>query len=309
MRIKANSLTAKHLCIALLCGAVLWGCQTKPTKVSDRTLVPSRKMLAQKEELQEISLNASTVVLDTRSFMDYSSSHVPESYHLPLESLFSRERGEKLNSDKLARRLALLGVDQNSQVLVIGYGREGKGEEGFLAWCLNYVGVTGVQVSKIDSLDARLTHLESMPARNVPFWSPRESKVLLADRKELEELVARGGHIPEGKKSVRSTLLDVRTEKEFFNLAGSFTKDPIPNLGAVNIPWQEFFTPEGRVNFALKERLTQLGWKFNDRIVVISEKGQRSGAVTFALQAMGFSRAANYLGGLSEFMNERRRND
>ena len=73
-------------------------------------------------------------------------------------------------------------------------------------------------------------------------------------------------------------------------------------MGAINIPWQQFFTPAMRVNEATFKQLTAMGYTPNERILIIDENGISSAAVTMAFRQMGFGNTANYSGGLQDLI-------
>ena len=112
-------------------------------------------------------------------------------------------------------------------------------------------------------------------------------------RAELASLVS------SGKKDL--AIVDVRNADEF---AGQRTEAKKPGHipGSVNIPWTRFFDEKGQLLGAegIKEVFKQFGITPAKELVFVSNKGVRSGYVTFAALKSGFS-ARNYDGGLWEW--------
>ncbi len=248
-----------------------------------------------------IVVSDKTVLIDARSSFDYSMAHIPGSLNLSWTD-FTNEKSPVpglLKSDLFgeARRLARAGIAPDTPVVVAGYGPNGTGEEGRLAWTLLYLGVHDVQVAQADALGMSYSNLINPPPKNSqPIWKPKVADKLLADKKELLSVGTSAAHS-------RFHILDVRTEKEYLerDSAGGGVY-VLPDLRAVNIPWTEFFTAGGRPNMNVIGRLKGIQIDPNDRVIVISNRGVRSGAVTFALTSMGYKNVGNYAGGWTELL-------
>ena len=97
-----------------------------------------------------------------------------------------------------------------------------------------------------------------------------------------------------------TVLIDVRPSEEYLGKAASPSSKPPPDVGAINIPWTEFFQKNGLVNESVKAKLQSIGITPERKILVIANKGIESAAVTLALRELGFNKAANYAGGYME---------
>lgn len=270
---------------------VLVGCQSKPTKITE-TRSREFDLIVSKSE-KPLKLDENMVVLDARPAFDYGLNRVEGSHHLPFENLLENPRTGELLKDKrkLAQRLSLLGLTPEKPVVVIGRGPDGQGEEGRLAWTLLYLGFRDVQTASVNMFRKNLTQAPTPAARNEPPVDLEPNIAMVTSEKDFKRLSAD----PKYRLDNRIWIVDVRSEKEYFN------KDPKvkaqPDIRAIHIEWKEFFTDLGRPNGSLRKRLRNLGVGDGDRIIMVSQKGDRSGAAAYALIAMGFKRVENYLSG------------
>lgn len=271
----------------------LVGCQTlKPTEVYQSSELDFREMAASLRA--PITITKDTVVLDTRSPLDFGLHHIPGSQNIrwdAFQSAGSPSRGV-LDRDlgKITRRLALLGVQPDSQVVVVGDGLKGLGQEARVAWMLMHLGVQNVQAADINQIAAPKTHLMSPPKANVPFWEAEVVPALAA----LKEEILNAARL---QKPGDIHIIDARSSAEVMKkqaIRGSYVT---PDVGAVNIEWKEFFNKSGRPALEMRSKLKNIGIDAKDRIIVISDQGLRSAAVTYALTMIGFQNVGNYSGG------------
>ncbi len=288
--------------------ALTAGCATRPTRAienQERKLEPSAP-------LAEVTIDEKTVVIDARPAFEYALSHVPRAVPLAWTDFTQSGDGARgvLQADKfaLARRLARIGVGPDSKVVVVGRGTAGEGEEGRIAWTLRYLGVKNAAPIPLAYFKGPLTSQAGPPPPLVPIWKPDVEEGLLATREELLAVITKGGAhqpirvAPRDDRLRRYKIIDVRSPREYLGKEGIGLKAQIPNMDAINIGWKEFFDADGRPNHAMRDQLKQLGFEAHHRIIVISERGLRSAAVTVALKDMGFPDVANYAGGLLDLI-------
>lgn len=282
----------KRLAVLALSLTVL-GCQTlKPTEVYQSSELDFRDFA---DSLKKpIVINKDTVVLDTRSPLDFGLNHVPGSHNVQWDAFRaagSLSRGVlDSNLEKITRRLALLGVEKDSQVVVVGEGVNGLGQEARLAWMLLYVGVKDVQAADINQIQAPKTNIFGPPRENAPFWQPEPVQRLLASKEE----VLKAARL---KKPSRIHIIDARSSAEAMQKQTVRGNYVTPDLGAINIEWKEFFNSRGRPSLDMRRKLQDIGISPKDRIIVISNHGLRSAAVTYALTMIGFENVGNHSGG------------
>ena len=286
---------ALHCCVAL----VLASCAQSPTKTYNKNEI-NKSILA--NGLQKpIQINDKTVILDAREPFEFAIAHLPRSVNLQWQD-FSDVRGPlpgRLKSDvkESARRLSLLGVSPESQVVVVGNGVAGNGQEGRLAWTLLYLGLENVQTAQIDSLDLSYTNLVEPPRENAKPWEPKVVSSLVASRNEVIKIAT-------AKFDGKSFIIDVRSRAEYFSKNRDLQYEA-PDLRALHIEWKEFYNSQGRPNLAIQQQLMAVGVQKDSRIIVISNNGLRSGAVAYALLAQGYQNVSNFAGGYSELLSKK----
>ncbi|MBC86799.1 MAG: hypothetical protein CL677_06425 [Bdellovibrionaceae bacterium] len=276
--------------------ALLVSCQSPETKLYSKfdadysALVEGRK--------KKLILNKDVIIVDARKRFDHTMLNIPGSILLSWEE-FTDHRSERpglLQDDysRMTQRLARLGITPDTNVIVVGYGVHGRGEEGRLAWTLLYLGVKNVQVAEIHLFKKHLRQGTAQPREPVPYWKPKLLSPIRIRKAEFLELA----------KSARQNkvrIIDVRSEREY--LKGSTAIFGMPEITAINIEWREFYNRQGRPNLDLISKLKAIGIHFGDSIVVVSNKGIRSAAVTTALLTLGYQNVKNYDGGLVEIKN------
>jgi thiosulfate/3-mercaptopyruvate sulfurtransferase len=295
--------------IALFANCLL-GCVTKPTIVREN---PERQMQAADYLLAPIQLTPETVVVDARPRFDYSIVHIPRSVSLQWSDFTEPQPNQKgiIQNDVFAaaRRLARAGIGPETPVVVVGRGKNGDGEEGRIAWMLAYLGVKRVQFADLESFKVRMTNTEETnPPPAVPVWKPAPIESLNVTRAEVQFAMNKKATVsPQaftpGSATVLYRILDVRGGKDYLGHVGMGAKVEVPNMEAINIPWQEFFTKDLRPNPAIKQKLIAVGVTPDQRILVIDQTGVTSANVTMALRALGFAKAGNYSGGLVDLLS------
>lgn len=287
--------------VALFAGSlILSSCSTVPpaTKVYETQDVETRVLV---DKLSKpITITESTVIIDARTSFDFSMTHIPGSINLSWTD-FAESKSEVpglLKSDLFAetRRLARMGIGPDTPVVVAGYGPNGSGDDGRLAWTLLYLGIKDVQLAQIDALGMSYSNLINPPPKtSMAIWKPKVASKLIADRKEIVKVGTSAAHD-------RFHIIDVRTEKEYLQRASDGGPYMLPDLRALNVPWTEFFTTKGRPNMNVVAKLRGIQILPEDRVLIISNRGIRSGAAAFALTSMGYKNVGNYAGGWSELV-------
>lgn len=281
----------------------LTSCQQKPTKVYETHSVSIQPFLVASKK--PVVIGDETVVIDTRTAFNYTMARIPGSVRLDWRDFVEKKTEFKgqLKSDLYAeaRRLARMGIQPEDHVVIVGEGVTAPVEMGRLAWTLLYMGFINIQMATLDYFDnPPMTHVQTEPPRkNAPIWKPEFRESIQADRDEVLATVL--GKLPVGSYKV----IDVRSEQEYF--AKQRAAYVYPEINAIHIEWKEFFDQHGRLKLDMTNRLRSVGIGLNDRVIVISNEGVRSAAVTTALVGLGFTKAANYTGGYRELIRGRSR--
>lgn len=294
----------KYLIFALSL-LLLASCSQKPTKTASESPVITRK------DAQKSKMTKNVVILDVRAPFEFGMSHIPGSINVAWED-FSRRAPDyrgliERDLHPLARRLALIGVDPNTSVLVVGKGLQGKGEEGRVAWTLESLGISQVQLAPVKDFRERP---ESMEVKNRNFWTPQLDTSLAIDWEELRAKIE-GTSYPRTRARAKAlgnaalplktdtfVVIDVRSKEEFS--IDSLNKRTPRIFRFENIDWRGFYTEELDPNPAVMKVLNDKNITQMTEILVISNHGVRSGAVTWALQRLGYEKARNFAGGYEQ---------
>ncbi|MGE0528047.1 MAG: rhodanese-like domain-containing protein [Bdellovibrionales bacterium] len=279
--------------LALLLAVILTSCQSPPTRVGE-----SQKRefhLVTGKAQKPLAITDETVILDARSPFDYGLNRVQNSLHLQWSDLAENPRTGEILRDrrKLALRLALNGLRPELPVIVVGYGREGGGEAGRLAWTLLYLGFRDVQVAGIEVFRKNLTQVPSPPAKNVEPWTLHPREELVITKEEFAKLALD----PKFRLENRIHMIDVRSDQEYFKqpVRAPGTKGT-PDLNLLHIEWKELYSAQGRPDTKFREKLIALGVRPEDRVIFVSNAGVRAAAAAYALLALGYTRVQVHLG-------------
>ncbi|WP_374073682.1 sulfurtransferase [Bdellovibrio bacteriovorus] len=269
--------------------AVLVGCQQKPTKIVTQEPVIGESITAEK------LMKDNPVILDARPAFEFNLAHVPGAINVRWED-FSQQNPKSrglLQTDlfALARRLSLIGVDPQTKVLVLGKGPQGMGEEGRIAWTLKVLGVKEVYTLLHNSYREMNTTKEAPLVQNKAYWKPEVAENLATDLKDFKAMV--------GKAESALVVIDVRSPQEFALRNLSQVKDV--KVPVVNIEWSEFFGEKGLPNKKVERALYEKNISKDTKILILSNHGVRSGAVTYALNFLGYKKASNFAGGYEQW--------
>lgn len=306
-----------RIVLALFVAAsLLVSCQYKPTKVTQEKPVISESTLSAK------LMEGNPVILDVRAPFEFNLSHVPGAINVRWEDFSQQDpnsRGVLLEDlFAVARRLSLIGIDPDSKVVILGKGATGQGEEGRIAWTLNVLGVKDVHIA-LHSSYRELNVQESPAVKNKPYWKPVIEESLFIDAKNFKAYATQqlpplkmakkkknvdlpvsslfGMNFNEAKGKV--VILDVRSSAEYG--INNLTKYKNVKAPVTQLEWREFFTAMNFVNKDIEKKLESKGVTKDKVILVISNHGVRSGAVTFALRQLGYRQSVNFAGGYEQW--------
>jgi len=286
------------------------GCALAPTK-GRNTL--ERKFDGIGALLSPVKITAETVIVDARPSFEFSVVHIPHSVNLRWWDFTETQLENRgvLQGDLtvLSRHLAHTGLQPGAHVVVVGKGLGGDGEEGRIAWMLSYLGFSNVQFASFESLKARYSNVvEEKVLKSQQPWKPEPVESLLVTREELKFAInSNAVNEPQAFRSempsVLYRIIDVRNANDYLGREGIGAQRKIPNMGAVNIPWKEFFDSMLRPRLEMQARLSSVGVLPQHRIIVLGADGVASGGVTMALRALGYGNAGHYAGGLNDLLS------
>ena len=280
---------SRVICVLVTLAAFLnTACQMAPTKVKE---VHHREFEILVDKAQKpLSLGEGVVVLDARSAFAYGLNHVTGALHFPWNKLVEDEKTGEIIRDKRAGalRLSLLGLKPHSQIIVVGDGPNGGGEEGRIAWTLLYFGFQDVQTASVNLFRDFWTPNPTPDPANAESWNPAVRDELMIEKEEF----ARVSSDVKGRAEKRIVILDARTAAEYLKSSKKLSKNT-PDIGAINVPWTEFYTKDGRPNPSIRARLAGLGVQNGDQIIVRAADQGLAGngaSASYALMALGFKK-------------------
>jgi thiosulfate/3-mercaptopyruvate sulfurtransferase len=281
----------KRLCklVILSLLMVLQACQSGPTKaISQEPVFPNLEVKGFVGDL----LNKGAVILDSRDPFEYGLAHVPGSINIQWQDFTKIDSSGKrvFIDDKfsMARKLSLYGISPETEVLILGNGLDGNGEEGRLAWSLSILGINKIHLLKNDQVRQLNSRLEK-DIQNVPIWTPKVNSNLIVnansfsslfqvENKPLSDFELYGYSFYTLKNE--SIVLDVRGEEE-----QKLNKLKIRSSNKVISKfWKDLFDSKGRPN---KESLQVLKNEFGAGkvVFVVSKDGISGAAVTWLLKS------------------------
>jgi len=208
---------------------------------------------------------------------------------------------------KLTRRLTALGIAESRPVLVYGDAQSGFGEEGRIAWMLEYLGHPRVLIldGGIAAWQKQGRKLERGWARGaIPSgqFQPRIRPELRADKAAVQAALA----------SKSAVVLDVRTQAEWHGATPYFEARGGHIPGARHLDWRLLLTAQGELRTAdeLRPLLEPLGIHPGaepptEEIIVYCTGGVRSAYVWAGLRSLGLGKVRNYDGSFWEWAADR----
>lgn len=233
------------------------------------------------------------IILDTRSAFEYTLGHLEGAAPIRWEDYSQIENPHRgmldPDSNLLARKLRILGVDPKQKVLVVGNGKKGWGEAGRIAWMLKYLGVKDVEIIDPASSKGKTESGTHDGAIAAPIWLAKPVEKIRARKNDVAQIVK--------QKTKGVTIIDVRTAEEYNGAVkyGTARGGHIP--GAVNIPWKEFAQENGVIKKPsdVKKVLKSHGVKSKNKLIFYCTGGVRAGYAAFAALEAGL-KAQNYDG-------------
>ncbi len=263
-------------------------CQQMPTKI----LAQDSLQGGDRQNLEKFR-QSDAVILDVRSPFEFNFAHMPGAINVRWEDFSqvdANSRGLLLADHfSVARRLSLIGIEPSRPVLVVGKGIKGSGEEGRVAWTLSVLGIKNIMTLNHDYFREANPREAAPPVQNKPYWKPAVDDSLFISVKDFKALVL--------KTNSKVVVLDVRSPAEF--LQHNISKEL--KVPLVNIEWKDFYTDKGNLKPAAADLLLGKGIGKDQMILIISNHGVRSAAVTFVLRQTGFTQSRNFAGGLEQW--------
>ena len=160
-----------HFICILFVFASFVGCQT-PTRVSESDEGMEQRVFSKISHGKEVDLKKA-IIVDVRSRFDYEMSKAPRSFFAFWKdwdlSGYSGVRLDK-KAQELQRILALNGVEPLTQVVILGRGLAGEGNEFLVASTLLSLGVERISFMDTKQVRAALVARALPKVENAPAW-------------------------------------------------------------------------------------------------------------------------------------------
>jgi thiosulfate/3-mercaptopyruvate sulfurtransferase len=251
-------------------------------------------MLTSTTELENILIDPNLVLIDTRSFREYSQGHIPNAVNLDLFSFHwidTSKNGIESFNEQARKIFSYAGVTEKKNVVFYDT------VSGMLAargvWILQYF--SHPQASMLDggitkwSGEGRITTTKPSNFKPANFSGMPNPKILAGFQYILDNLN-------------KITILDVRSKEEFDGtLVRAARAGHIPT--STNIDWNENISKDGTMkkNADLSE-IYQL--PRDAEIVTYCQGAYRAANTYIALKKIGFKNVKVYLGSWGEWGNE-----
>lgn len=251
-------------------------------------------MLTSTAELENILSDPNLVLIDTRSFREYSQGHIPNAVNLDLFSFHwidTSKSGIESFNEQARKIFSYAGVTEKKNVVFYDT------VSGMLAargvWILQYF--SHPQASMLDggitkwSGEGRITTTKPSNFKPANFSGMPNPKILAGFQYILDNLN-------------KITILDVRSKEEFDGtLVRAARSGHIPT--STNIDWNENISKDGTMkkNADLSE-IYQL--PRDAEIVTYCQGAYRAANTYVALKKIGFKNVKVYLGSWGEWGNE-----
>lgn len=159
--------------IAIFCTLFfLIGCQTPTTKMIENDQSIEGRVFAKIEYGKPAEMKRA-VIVDVRSRFDHEMSRPPRSFHAFWKDWdLAGYSGENLEEKRkeLQRLLSLHGIDPLVQVVILGEGLKGRGEEFLVASTLISLGVQRISFMSASEVRDALVARGLPKIENLPYW-------------------------------------------------------------------------------------------------------------------------------------------
>ena len=170
---------------------LLWGCQQTPSTVVQRDGNLEQRLFSRIQFEGDVDFGKA-VIIDVRPRFQFEVSKLPRSFHALVEDWdLKNYSGIELDKKRqeLQRLLSLKGIDPPTQVVILGYGLKGKGEEFLVASTLVSLGVKRLHFLNIEKAKKSLGSKELEPVANAPKWDKEFVQLFNCRHQKMDERV------------------------------------------------------------------------------------------------------------------------
>ena len=242
-------------------------------------------MIISTEQLQQNLHDTNILVIDSRSFKEYSQGHVPGAVNLDLFAfhwLDTSEKGITSFNEQMRKILSFAGIDENKKIIFYD------NVSGMLAargvWLCLYFSHHNVYM-----LDGGLKKWIANPFSPSDLKSPIDSSIMVG----FDDLRDNLG---------KATIIDARSPDEFNGIVSRAAREGhIPS--AINLDWVENLDENGTLK-SDKELQKLYQFDKDSKMITYCQGAYRAANSFLALKKIGFKNVKVYLGSWGEWGNK-----
>lgn len=253
-----------------------------------------QRMLMTSSELTKTFLDPNLILIDTRSFKEYSNGHIPGSINLDLfyyHWFDTSKEGMEAFDMEMQKLLSFVGITKDKKVVFYDEVSGMSAARG--VWLLLYF--SHPQAFMLDG------GIKKWKSENLPIetktngFKPREFSSEIN-----KDLIVGYDYIKKNLNKIK--LVDARTTDEFKGIEiRSARGGHIPN--AINIDWNNNITDDGTMKNDQSLSEIYHGLSKEDEIVIYCQGGYRAANSFVALKKLGFKHVRVYIGSWGEWGN------
>ena len=263
-------------------------------------------LLIDTETLQQSLGKPGFVIIDVRGRAAYEfGGHIPEAVHTTWHDYSDPNAVAKglLDPDlkRMEHKMRVLGINNDSQVIIYSNPFDNWGDEGRMFWMLEYLGQTNIRILDggwVKWVEERrpFEHGRITPKPG-NFTAKVASNTIIA-KDELKGLV---------KQPHPNTLIvDARSLEEYLGkeVSGIPRAGHIPS--AIHVAWNGFLNKNATVKdpVAIRSALDEKGLQPEKEVICYCTGGVRSAWLYFVLKLVGFQKVRNYPGSWWEWSRD-----
>lgn len=265
-------------------------------------MTSSIDLFIEPENVQAITLQPNTILLDVSQPASYLQQHIPGAFFLDYNWIVKAENprmGLLPDMETLNRIFSAYGISPNTHV--IAYDDEGGGRASRLLWTLAACGHENYSLIN-GGLQAWLA--DKLPVSNEILWPTPGSNFA---GKKNEDVVASKAFILAHLDDNDVVVLDARNPLEY-NGTKVFAQRGGHIPGAINYEWTEAMDKSRQLRLKpdsdIKATLAKLGITPDKTIITHCQSHHRSAHTFMVLKKLGFESVKGYPGSWSDWGND-----
>jgi thiosulfate/3-mercaptopyruvate sulfurtransferase len=246
------------------------------------------------------------VVIDVRGRAAYEfGGHIPGAVHTTWHDYSDPNAVAKglLDPDlgRMQQKMRLLGINDDSRVVIYSNPFDNWGDEGRMFWMLEYLGHTNLRVLDggwVKWIEERRPFEHGRVTPKAGNFTVKVATRTAIAKDELKELIK--------KPHPNTVIVDARSLEEYLGKEVSGIPRPGHIPSAVHVAWNGFLNKDATVKelARIQAALEDKGLKPDQDIVCYCTGGVRSAWLYFVLKVAGFTSVRNYAGSWWEWSRD-----